>query len=528
MLGKDGTKLTPTEEQEAIMQAVREPESLMVKAYAGTAKTTTLEMTAGKVRTSGLALAFNAGIAKELKLRFPPHFKVQTMNGLGLGAWLRSRPGMTPGEPDRRKLGKLVTGICKEQKIVLVNDQWEQTHRLVTRAMQAGVAYRDEGDFLARDNETTWTDLATELWITPEDFGVIYDLARETLRQSVALAKAGAMSFDDQVYCPVILGGQFPRYPTIMVDEAQDLNPLNHRMLQLCMTSETKLIAVGDPKQAIYAFRGASSNSMDLIGDTRSQWLDRPLTTTFRCPKIVVARQQRHAPGFKAWHSNAEGIFTRFAPVAWSPGGDASGGWEFKDLAGAKPHPGATVAVLCRNNAPLLKLAFKLIRVGVGPFMLGREIGKGLITLSRKIVPEDGESADRIRDLVEEWKSSEISKALGAGKDDQVAGITDRAECLLVVTENARDAGELRQVLERIFSREGGEVTLATIHKAKGLEWDVVLHLDPWRIPGKNAVAAEASGDPTPMQQELNLLYVCETRAKHTLLNASINDWRTK
>ena len=183
--------------------------------------------------------------------------------------------------------------------------------------------------------------------------------------------------------------------------------------------------------------------------------------------------------------------------------------------------PVASVAVLCRNNGPLLSLAFKLIRQGIGVVVLGREIGKGLIVLSKKLCPEDGAPADQVRGKVLEWQESEISTAMANDKPERVAGITDRAECLLAVLESAeaRDAGQLRQLLTQLFARDHGQVTLSSIHKAKGLEWDVVLHLDPWRIPSK---WAKASGDERALEQELNLKYVAETRCKHTLVAADL------
>ena len=103
----------------------------------------------------------------------------------------------------------------------------------------------------------------------------------------------------------------------------------------------------------------------------------------------------------------------------------------------------------------------------------------------------------------------------------------DRAESLRSVISfgEVTDAGQLRQAIDLLFSRTEGQVTLSTIHKAKGLEWDAVLHLDPWRVPSKWAkVAAERGGDPVQLQQEMNLRYVCETRTRDLLLEANIEE----
>ena len=69
-------------------------------------------------------------------------------------------------------------------------------------------------------------------------------------------------------------------------------------------------------------------------------------------------------------------------------------------------------------------------------------------------------------------------------------------------------------------------MTLSTIHRAKGLEWDAVLHLDPWRVPSKWALAAAAGGNSAPLEQEKNLIYVAETRTRDLLLQANLEDFQ--
>jgi hypothetical protein len=203
------------------------------------------------------------------------------------------------------------------------------------------------------------------------------------------------------------------------------------------------------------------------------------------------------------------------------------GGWRFSDLQDLLPGPTAKMAVLCRNNAPLFGLAFKLLRQGIGVVMLGRDIGKGLTSLSNKLAPDDSTPRHIVAGKIVDWIESESSLARANGKEERVAGIQDRGECLLAVLGGAevRDAGGLRQMLAKLFAREDGLVTLSSIHKSKGLEWDLVLHLDPWRIPSKWAKTAAAAGDTSQLEQECNLKYVAETRSRHTLVQASLDDF---
>ena len=112
-------------------------------------------------------------------------------------------------------------------------------------------------------------------------------------------------------------------------------------------------------------------------------------------------------------------------------------------------------------------------------------------------------------------------------KEAQADSATDRHDCLVAIADGAqaKSSDALKAAIDKVFERERGLVTLASIHKSKGLEFDCVLHLDPWRIPSKMAQRAAAKGDTKQLEQEWNLRYVCETRTKHTLLEADLKDF---
>lgn len=70
---------------------------------------------------------------------------------------------------------------------------------------------------------------------------------------------------------------------------------------------------------------------------------------------------------------------------------------------------------------------------------------------------------------------------------------------------------------EHLFAPSNGTVKLMSGHKSKGLEFQTVFHLDPWRIPSKWAKKAALAGDDSQLEQELNINYVIETRFKENL-----------
>lgn len=522
----------PTPEQRDIISAAAAKRgSIMVEAGAGCAKTTTLELASKTIHVPALCLAFNKRIAVEMAGRVPSNFQVKTMNGLGHGAWARILPAGVKVMLEDRKLGKLVSAVAKDRKVELSSDQWDSLRQLVVKAQQQGLVPSDDpcaARSLVDDDRGGWCQLADEIGIFQDDFDLVWELAREVLQRNIALARAGIISFDDQIYCSVMLGGKFPRFPVTLVDEDQDLNLLNIKMLAMATAPDGRIMAVGDKRQSIYGFRGAAGDAAGLIREIMpaGQWTDLPLMTTFRCPRLIVERQQHHVPGYRAHVNNINGLIKRFHDPEID--GQVWQGWNFKNVTELKPREDAQVAFLCRNNGPLLSMAFKLLRQGIACHMLGRDIGKGLATLSKKLCPEDSTPADVCVGKIREWKDAETSLAVANDKPEKVASITDRSECLLAVIEGAscRDAGQLREQLERLFSRTSGQVTLSSVHRAKGAEWDVVLHLDPWRVPSAQAKRAlRESGDDRLMQQELNLKYVCETRTKNVFIQANLEDY---
>lgn len=365
------------------------------------------------------------------------------------------------------------------------------------------------------------------------------DYAEDLLVYSLDVNRHHTYIADNIVTHNCLFKANFPRYPIVMVDEAQDLSALNH--IQLAKSAADRLIVVGDPKQAIYGFRGAHGESMGQIRALRNSWIELPLSMTFRVPRVMVKRQLDHAPGFRAAPTNKEGAFSHWTCAKSEANGqdrdEVSGTapqtaprahWTWSEWDALRPHPAASMAILCRNNAPLLAMAFKLIRQGIAATMLGRDIGKGLVVLSRKLLPDDDTSAEQCSRIIEEWQSHQTAIARANDHEEKVAAINDRAECLKAVLEfaQARSAGALRQALTDLFGRDTGRVILSTIHRAKGLEWDMVLHLDPFRIPSKFARQMAAQGSPKQLKQELNLRYVAETRTKDVFVQANLEDFQ--
>jgi len=504
--------MTPTPEQQAIIQAARSSsESLLISAMAGCAKTTSLLMLAKELPVvPTLAVAFNVKTKKELERKFPKHVETMTLNGLGHRAWARAINRQP--KVDTNKVFNTIKTTLDDMGLKNSNGLWSTVNTLVKGARHAGlvpepIAQQFPG--LVPDEYESWEAIADAHYMDINDESVW--VARRTLRNLISQSFQGTLDYDDQIYMSTLFGGVFPKFATVLVDEAQDLSPLNH--IQVSRAVVSRLIVCGDPRQAIYAFRGADSSSMESLRGLRDSWLELPLTVTWRCPKAIVARQQIHALGFTAAPTAPEGEFHDWtARESWSLA-DVKSRW-----------PDKHIAILSRNNAPIIAAGLRIIRQGIGCTILGADIGKSLITLSKKIFPADDLDAEVCREKIIEWRDKEISLARANNKEERVAILHDRAECLLAVvnSQNVLTSGQLRDTLVRMFEPSSIAITLSTGHKAKGLEWPIVIHLDPWRVPSKFAIKANEAGNPIPLQQDFNLRYVIETRSQQVLINANL------
>lgn len=519
-----------TAEQEAVISFIRDCPSLhlMVSARAGSGKTTTIVEAAQAITEPFLAVAFNKKIATELKDRLPAHGEAKTMNAIGHGAWWgKIRTNIKLDADKMFRLTKKYFETADPQvsdpdgtifTSVLGLTRWAKSSGLVP----SGVSTYPKG--LIDDHEDCWSDAAFDKgldWL-PE----MLPMVRRVMHNSIKEAHAGTIDFDDQIYMSALFGGQFKRFPTVIVDESQDLSPLNHIMLEKIVG--TRLIMVGDPFQAIYGFRGADSNSMTNLADRfgRSKLcLDDlaepmevlPLTYSFRCPHVVAKRQVNHVSDFKAHEVCKEG-----AVAVWPDREaiqQANGFWSIHQIP-------ARGAILCRNNAPLMKLAFALIAARRPVTILGRDIGASLATLLTKIVGKKNLNTSVFTSivLVDQWAKKEIEK-LG-NKESKKEAIYDRQECLTVLLESSggETAGDCVQFIKDLFTDRTDQLTLASGHRSKGLEWDWVMHLDSWRVPSRFALRANEAGNTAPLQQELNLKYVIETRTKDVLVLANLKE----
>lgn len=324
----------------------------IVEAVAGSGKTTTIVEALKRVRGTSIFLAFNKSIAEELKAR---GVNARTFHSLTYGPVTQARGARTV-ETD--KLRKLCDQKLKGEDAAIYG---AFIQKLVGLGRQAGIGC------LIPDVTQSWLDLCIHHDMEPEhdmaDFGRALELASDLLTFS---NESQMVDFDDLLYLAVKDGISLPKFDFIFVDEAQDTNAIQRALLRKIMRKGSRIVAVGDPAQAIYGFRGADSESLNLIAEEFDA-IKLPLSISYRCPTSVVSYAQQWvshiqaAPGAKAGEVQELG-------TKWD-----TGTFQANDL------------VVCRKTAPLMTLAFRMLRARVPVMVMGREIGAGLKSLINKM-----------------------------------------------------------------------------------------------------------------------------------------------
>ena len=470
----------PTEEQAAIIRAVLDTnDNIMIDALAGAAKTSTLVMIANQPKMLSvptLCLAFNKKIAEEMKTRLPSNCAAMTLHSIGMRTWGQAIARRT--KVNFKKGFNILKELIEDERKDIRDQLYESfsdINKTVSWAKACGYvpdAY-DKPNKRLMDDEEFFSSLDEQLAPFEEQ------IVRRALMVHIKTAFEGDIDFDDMVYCPTVFPSKFPSYPLTMVDETQDLSALNHSMLRQ-MVRTNRLIAVGDPFQSIYGFRGAHQDSMNLLQQEFSM-KRLQLSVSFRCPKAVV-RESR----WRAAHMQYPD---------WAADGEVRtlGEWSIDDLP-------QDAVIICRNNAPLYKTAIRLLVEGRFPQIVGNDIGKSIQKALDKLgKPQD--HPNQLLDAIEELELKKLSKA----RDHARGGVRDFCECLRIfVRSGGNTLADIKAYADHIINSEG-PVKLMTIHKSKGLEFHNVFILD--------RQLCRIDKDP----QEKNVLYVGQTRAQRTL-----------
>jgi superfamily I DNA/RNA helicase len=501
----------PSPQQLEIFRAVEEDGgNFLIEAVAGSGKTSTLIEVCKRLRDPAIFLAFNKAIAGEIGAKLaaagisPRQVKSATFHSVGFQAWARHAPKAVKNVRGE-KLSLLAEKISIPQFLRPFAVKAASLGKQALIGTPVGPVIDDDEAWLQMVEHFDLLDLIPEVEGSEDPLGKALAWSVRLLQQSVKESDS-CIDFDDMMYMPLYCGLPFWQYPWVLVDEAQDTNVSRRVFSERLLRPGGRFIAVGDPHQAIYGFAGADADALARVGRTFScQRL--PLTVTYRCPRAVVAHAQQFVSHIQAAENAPEGIVRSIS--------------EEDFLKDPPPTPGS--AIICRNVKPIVRLAFMYLRKHVPCAIEGRDIGVGLITLTKK-----WRSAQTLGELavhLEEHLRKEGERLLSAHKEAQQGLLADKVDTLLVLIESLGDdrpIAELQSLIFKLFEDSvPGEaprkIILSTIHKAKGREWDTVYLL------GRNTLMPSPyAKQKWELEQENNLAYVAITRAKRELVEVNL------
>ncbi|HVL84087.1 MAG TPA: ATP-dependent DNA helicase UvrD2 [Pseudonocardia sp.] len=531
------------DEQLAAVTAPRGP--VCVLAGAGTGKTRTITRRIAHLVRAGhvapgqvLAVTFTARAAGELRTRLRTlgvaGVQARTFHAAALRQLRYFWPRVVGGEPWQLLEGKL---------------------RVVGQAAARARAGTDAASLRDLAGEIEWAKASL---VAPEDYpAAVARLRRETPgpAEQVAAVYAGyealknraeLLDFDDLLLHTAAaleehgaVAEEFrDRYRCFVVDEYQDVTALQQRVLDAWVGGRDDLTVVGDANQTIYTFAGATPRYL----------LDFPR----RFPEAVVVRLQRDyrsTPQIvgcaNALISSARGRVagTRLRLVGQLPPGPDPEFSEHDDEPAEaaavaatirrlvdEATPPAEIAVLFRVNAQSEVYEQALTEAGVPYQVRGGERFFARTEVRRAMVAlraAGGRAEDTGGPALVDAVRAELAP-LGLTPEPP-GGAQQRAqwESLLAIVELAEELlavepeADLRRFAAELGTRADAShpptvqgVTLASLHAAKGLEWDAVFLVG--LVDGTLPIQ-HADGDDEAIEEERRLLYVGITRARRRL-----------
>ena len=357
-----------------------------------------------------------------------------------------------------------------------------------------------------------------------------------------ALATRNLIDFDDLIALPVRALSADPafislyrsQWESISVDEFQDVDEQQYRLLNLLAPSESNLCVIGDPNQAIYRFRGADASCFDRFRHDYPAARVVRLTRNYRSTgtivtasaQVIASRQSE--PIAEMVRDMQERIAIQTAPseraeaesvVAAIEG--MIGGHSFFSIDSGRAIPAlqtersfADFAVLYRSDAQSAPLCEALERSGI-PYKKNSHrplMDEPAVRILLQELADSGEAtlADGLRAAAERLRQR------GDASDCAVALQRLFALARSCGTDRARlnDAAALTTDAE-FYDPRADRVSLLTLHAAKGLEFPIVfiVGLEDGVLPLHWGTPDEAA-----MAEERRLFYVGMTRAKDRLI----------
>jgi len=515
-------------DQRAVALAARGP--VCVIAGAGTGKTRAITHRIAYAAAIGtmdpqkvLALTFTAKAAGEMRARLRslgvPTVAARTIHSAALKQLLYFWPSVFGGRtPDliTTKTGFLTEAINRAG----LSDSVRATNRELMRDIASEIEWAKVSQVAPSDYVDEISKRMQKPRVLPEQMVQIYTAYESVKKQELAI------DFEDVLLlCAAMLEEEREvrervqdQYRYFTIDEYQDVSPVQQRLINAWLGKRNDICVVGDPAQTIYSFAGATPVFLNTFTQRFPDAEVIRLSTGYRStPEITFAANAllRHgAMGQELVAQNEHG--TQPSVVGYSDDAAEVNGVlsEITELlsAGTPPHE---VAILARTNSQLKSVERAMQKVNL-PYQVRsterffdrREVRDFLSEVRKaSVIPAEGQGwIDELRTLAQPYLTGEAIDGIAALL--HLARELDGDENFTPKTLR----GYLREVEDRVQQNNPPTmpvITLATLHAAKGLEWERVFLI--------GASEGQLPVSDASIDEERRLFYVGITRAKADL-----------
>ncbi len=352
------------------------------------------------------------------------------------------------------------------------------------------------------------------------------------------LAARGALDFDDLVVRAVDLLDRDAalrarwqgRFSHLAVDEFQDVDAAQLRLVRILAEPEQNLFVVGDDDQTIYAWRLADVRRILGFSDLYPTARRVQLATNYRCPPPVVAASRRliavNAERFEKRIDPTPGRAAEATSIVMMAAADHEWPDRLAALAAADTATGGRCCILARTRAELTPVALALLRAGhphatTLATPLEAEPVRALLAAATRLPATDPPFPTLLRlRAVRGWRRGDGDDALG---DDDHAALDALLGWAAAFARLDRFLAAGDGMLARLNALRdpAAPIELVTVHGAKGREWPtvVVIGFEEERFPNRRALLGAADPE-RALEEERRLAYVALTRATRRLVLA--------
>lgn len=479
-----------------------------------------------------LFIMFNAGnrqdTNKSLRSELPSvkgcSFQVHSFHSYGLGRVVSAYPGKDSVKVlDPKKSDAKLDILFRENEQSLLREiglsemnalaHFVPAKQLVHRVKNAALAYDQRAEIAKCLNYPSPLDLGKA------DAQAVVSLAVRLLQLSLPdSGRFQTLDGDDMIYWLAMGYGdiEVDSWSEVFVDESQDLNPCQHRIVEAFARAGARIVLIGDPAQAIYLWRGAASQSMDdvknYLAETSRGVESFPMPINRRCSRAVVQRANE-VPGWSG-----------LLACDTAPAGEVRHIVRSEMFQTLKPGD----AIISRVNAPLVSAAIACLEAGLPCRVVGGgEAAKEIVGVleqacAGRTLPIHGEGG--VISRLDKWYEKQLER-LGStpGMSMALDKLRNHCEALKIVasreTLNIRGrlfrlntGSDLTAAINALVVDDNGPkeaaVNIMTGHKSKGSEFPRVFNITPRLFPHPNCESEEA------IQQDFNLYGVVITRAQ--------------